>query len=501
MDAVWSQLLEFNQRYLIPSASVLIPLAILGLGWFVALVLSACARRLLRRRYGRALLSLVVGEEPTAVVETEKWAGRAVFYTTLLFVLAGFFQVVGMTPLTEPLVRALNEVFAYAPRIVSAALLLAVAWVVASLVRRLLRRVLTAAHVDERLEEHAGVTPGSRFALPETVSSAAYWLVFLVFLPAMLEALALDGLLQPVREMLGKVLSYLPNLFGAALILIIGLFAARAVQRIVTSLLAASRIDELGARIGLSGERASLSALCGTVLNAFIMILVAIAALESLRFAAISEPASRVLGTILSALPPILVAVALMLLAYAVGRFVARILQDVLDHVGLDGFLGRLGLGLETADSRQVARTIGVLATIGIFLFAAIEAASMLGFDALSQLFNRFLLFGTSLAFGVLIFTLGLYLANLLGGLAGNGVQQHRRAVSAAVRLSILTLTTFMALREMGIAQDIINLAFGLLLGALAIAAAIAFGLGCRDIAARRVQSWLDSMGDGNDTP
>ena len=304
-----------------------------------------------------------------------------------------------------------------------------------------------------------------------------------------------------MREMLGKVLSYLPNLFGAALILIIGLFAARAVQRIVTSLLAASRIDELGARIGLSGERASLSALCGTVLNAFIMILVAIAALESLRFAAISEPASRVLGTILSALPPILVAVALMLLAYAVGRFVARILQDVLDHVGLDGFLGRLGLGLETADSRQVARTIGVLATIGIFLFAAIEAASMLGFDALSQLFNRFLLFGTSLAFGVLIFTLGLYLANLLGGLAGNGVQQHRRAVSAAVRLSILTLTTFMALREMGIAQDIINLAFGLLLGALAIAAAIAFGLGCRDIAARRVQSWLDSMGDGNDTP
>lgn len=51
-----------------------------------------------------------------------------------------------------------------------------------------------------------------------------------------------------------------------------------------------------------------------------------------------------------------------------------------------------------------------------------------------------------------------------------------------------------MALRQMGLANEIINLAFGLLLGAVAVAAALAFGLGARDVAGRHVEDWARSL-------
>ena len=63
-----------------------------------------------------------------------------------------------------------------------------------------------------------------------------------------------------------------------------------------------------------------------------------------------------------------------------------------------------------------------------------------------------------------------------------------------AARVSILGLAGAMALREMGLADDIINLAFGLILGSVAVATALAFGLGSRELAANQVQSWLRSL-------
>ena len=53
-----------------------------------------------------------------------------------------------------------------------------------------------------------------------------------------------------------------------------------------------------------------------------------------------------------------------------------------------------------------------------------------------------------------------------------------------------------MALRQMGLANEIITLAFGLLLGAIAVALALAFGLGCREMAAEAMKGWVNQIGD-----
>jgi hypothetical protein len=66
---------------------------------------------------------------------------------------------------------------------------------------------------------------------------------------------------------------------------------------------------------------------------------------------------------------------------------------------------------------------------------------------------------------------------------------------ASAARIAIVVLATAMALQQTGVAQEIVTLAFSLVLGAIAVAAAIAFGVGAKDAAAREVNRWLERSG------
>ncbi|MEA3375844.1 MAG: hypothetical protein U9R72_06565, partial [Chloroflexota bacterium] len=229
--------------------SIVAALLILIIGWVVALIVSAVVRGALRRTdLDDRLARWTAGEEQVEGVETERWVGKGVFYLIMLFVLIAFFQTLGLTLITQPLNQLLSQIFAYAPRLLGAGLLLALAWILASALKLLVSRLLRATNLDERLGTQAGME--EEVALADTLTNAVYWLVFLLFLPAVLDALALQGLLAPVQDMIGQFLGYLPNLFGAALIVAVGWFVARIVQRIVTNLLAAIGTDRLSKRIG-----------------------------------------------------------------------------------------------------------------------------------------------------------------------------------------------------------------------------------------------------------
>jgi hypothetical protein len=112
----------------------------------------------------------------------------------------------------------------------------------------------------------------------------------------------------------------------------------------------------------------------------------------------------------------------------------------------------------------------------------------------LGDLIAQFLVFAGHIFLGLIIFAIGLYLANLASKtvLASGAAQAGLLAMAA--RLSIIVLAGAMALRQMGLANEIINLTFGLLLGAIAVAVAIAFGLGGRDIAARELAGWIQGI-------
>ena len=495
MQVIWDQITRLVGAYI---PNLIAALAILIVGWLVALIVSAIVRGVLRRTsLDNRLAGLIMGEKAAEGVEVERLVARGGYYLIMIFVLIAFFQALGLTLITEPLNQLLIQVFQYAPRLLGAGLLLLIAWIVASVLKFALSRVLTAAKIDERLGSEAGLEEEERVPLAQTLGNAMYWLVFLLFLPAVLSALELVGLLEPVQGMINQILGFLPNIFAAGLILAIGWFVARIVQQIVTNLLAAIGADQLSERVGLApvlGER-RLSGLLGLVVYVLILIPVLIAALNALALEAITRPASNMLNAILEAIPAIFAAILVVVIAYVVGRVVAGLIANLLTGVGFNAVLARLGLGKELAEGeRTPSEIVGYLVLVAIMLFAAIEASRLLGFVLLADLVSEFTAFAGQVVLGLIIFAIGLYLANL----AANTVQASGAAqagwLAMAARVSILVLAGAMALRQMGLANEIINLAFGLLLGAIAVAVALAFGLGGREIAAREVEGWLQSL-------
>lgn len=500
MESTWNSLVQFFDHYVLPFGNILVPFLVLVVGWLIALIVAGIIRRVLARtEMDNRLVRMILGEETAAKIEPEKWISKGFYYLIMLFVLVAFFQVVGLTLVTEPLNQLLVQIFTFVPYLLSAGLLLLLAWILARLLRAGVVRVLTAAKVDERLGEPAGVEEPQRLSIPQSVGNAVYWLVFLLFLPTILDALGLEGLLQPVREMLGEAMGFLPNLFGAALILLVGWFAARIVQRIIANLLAATSLDRAGQQAGLDSVLGAqtLSGLVGLVAYSLIIILTVIAALDALDFEAISGPASQMLTTIFGAVPAIFTAALTLLVAYLVGRFVASLLGDLLHRMGFDGLIAKLGIGREKEGEegqKTPAQVVGYLALVGIMLFAAVQAAEVLGFAGIASLLVKITLFAGKVLLGLFIFGVGLYLANLAAEIVAQKSSLMKGLLSGGVRVAILILAAAMALKEMGIADEIINTAFGLLLGAIALAVALAFGLGGREIAAREVERWLKSV-------
>src|SRR5919202_5121854 len=229
---------------------------ILVVGLIIAAIVAALVRGALRRTgLDRRLAERVVGPARAQSVDIAGPVGRAVFYLLLLFVLIAVFNALNLTLVTGPLTLLLSVILGFLPRLFAAALLVLLAWVIATVLRVLIYQGLRALRLDERVgqgrQAAAGAAPAP--SLARTLAEVAYWLVFLFFLPTILGALGLAGLLLPVQTLFNAVLGFLPNLISAALILVIGVFVARLVRRIVSGLLAAAGVDGLAARLGLAG--------------------------------------------------------------------------------------------------------------------------------------------------------------------------------------------------------------------------------------------------------
>ena len=495
MQPFWNNLMEF----LGPSLNIVIAFAILIIGWLVAVFISRIVRGIVRRAFRRTklddkLTKWVVGEEKDAGKKVETWVSKGVFWLVMLFVLVEFFQKLGLTAITEPL---LVLIFQYLPQALGAGLLLLLAWVVATMARLLIKRALGFAKLDERLGSSSGMEEGKELPVTNTLGDAVYWLVFLLFLPAILDEVGLQGLLDPVQGMVDQILGFLPNLLGAVIILLIGWFAARILQRIVSNLLASVGVDRFSEQINLDSVlgKQTLSGLIGLVIYVLIFIPVIIASLNTLGLDAITDPASNMLDMILLALPVIFTAALVLVVAYMVGRVVSKMVANLLSGIGFDNILAKLGFDAGFGEGKQTpSAVVGYLIMVAIMLFAATEAARMLGATVLSELVSEFTVFAGQVLLGLVIFAIGLFLANLAEKTIQTSNTKQSRLLALVARISVLVLAGAMSLRQMGLANEIIETGFGLLLGAIAVAIALAFGLGGRDIAAKELASWVESL-------
>ncbi|MBT8078186.1 MAG: mechanosensitive ion channel [Gammaproteobacteria bacterium] len=454
---------------------------ILIIGWLVAVVLRAGTRRLL----GALRLNERIQASTDGEVNAESWGAAGVFWVVMFFVLIAFFNVLDLEIVSTPLQALVTRVFEYGPSLIAGAVLALVAWVIASVLRSLATGALAATSIDEKVSKAAGMKPVS-----ENIGDVLYWLILLMFLPAILGTLQQQGLLVPVQAKVDKILAMVPNIFGAAVIATVGWFVARILRDLVQNLLEVVGFDRLGAKAGLSGK-VGLSRMVALLVFVFVFVPALVAALNTLQIEAISRPASEMLGAFMAAIPDIFAAVIILTVAFFLARFISGLLTTILDGLGVNQLPKKLGLGHVDKDGFSLAKFIGNVVSIFILLFASVEAANQLGFGQVSGLVTTLIAFGGQVLLGSVILLVGFWLANLVyaGMLKVGG--QSTSVVAGILRAAILGLVLAMGLRAMGIADDIVNLAFGLVLGAVAVAFALSFGLGGREAAGKQMEYWL----------
>ena len=371
--------------------------------------------------------------------------------------------------------------------------ILILGYFVAKITERLVVALLRRTGVDDRLARRLDRDETVQPSVERSLGRLVFYLIMLVTLIAFFDRLGLNFITEPLNQLLAQIVDFIPNLLAAALILLAGYLLARILRGVVTSLARGLGAEELARRVGLT---LSLSQIVGVLVYALILIPTIIAALNALEIAAIADPATQMLQTFLDAIPNMVGAALLLALAYFVGKIVADIVTDLLTGLGFNQFVSRLGWSRVASETtvQTPADIVGTIVLVAIMLFAAMEAAGLMGFEFLAVIIADFLTFGGRLLLAVVIVAIGFYLANLAQELILSSGGENAVVTGRLARWAVLIFTGAIALKELGVADAIINLAFGLTLGAIALAAAIAFGLGARDVAGREAERLVDAL-------
>lgn len=403
----------------------------------------------------------------------------------------------------------------WGPRILFAIAFLLVAWALGRGLKWVLARAIDK--LPGAKTHNAGVESGK--TIGAQLGEVAYWLVLLVGVVAALNVLELAQAAGPLNTLLNTTFGYIPNVVGAGLIFFIGYIVATLARRVVAAALQAANLDRWLDKAGLPAvSQAGLANVLGTLVFVLIIIPVAVAALEALNIEAISRPAVVVLTTVLNAIPMVLAAAIVLAIGFAIGRWVASLVERLLPATGFDRMVGALGaFSSFTPDTTAApdasaetpppaprvtpSKVVAQLVLAAIVAFSAIEAARLLQFDAIAAILEEVVSLAGRVLLGGVIITAGVIIADLLANAIDRSTNNADRFASDLVKWATIALATAMGLSFMGIADEIVMLAFGLTLGSAAVAAALAFGLGGREAAGRLASRWLARAEAKRDVP
>ena len=496
--------------------NVIKAIIILIVGWIISGVAKSITKRLLNSTdIDNRIAAWITGQRGGESLPIEDWIADLFCWLIRLFVIVAFLNALDLEAVSAPLNSLLNQVTSFIPQIVGAGILLGIAWVLATLAKSLVTRSLSAFKLDEKLGEATG--DSSDFALGDTIGNVLYWFVFLLFLPSILSTLNLQGTLDPVQGMMNQVLGALPHILEAILIGGVFWLVAKIVNRIVTGLLSATGIDAIGAKIGLSAHagRPTLSSLIGTIVFVIILIPGVISALEKLQIEAISAPATDMLNEVFGLLPNLFSASIVLVIFYVIGQFICDLVTNFLTDFGFNDVFEWMGISRpqvqeepseppsteqatvlqpDSLATKTPSEFVGLILFVAIMLFAIKEALSLLGNAALEEIVGIIIELAGQVVIAGIFFAIGLFVANWVFKLIIASGTNQASLLAQAARAIILIFVGAMALSRVGVAPDIVNLAFGLLLGAVAVAIALAFGLGGREVAKEQLRSWVNSL-------
>lgn len=297
--------------------------------------------------------------------------------------------------------------------------------------------------------------------------------------------------LQAFQDFFATIIAYLPRILAVLVLLLIAWILARVLRTGTRRLLKASGIDR---RMGKGGDPQDESQFpvarnTGTAVYWIVWILFLLAILQVLGVQGVFDSIVVIFERIFAAIPRIIGAAVILAVAYLIGRLLVKLATGALARIRFDELPVKLGLTKEPVEGAgSPTNVVGYLIMIFIMLFAIIMAANLLQFEMVNQIIASLTQFLGLVLLGVVIIGIGILVANFVAKIMRAGGKTE--SVASIVRVIIIVLSVVLGLRAMGFADDLIMLGFGLALGAAAVAAAIAFGLGGRKVAGELLARW-----------
>ncbi len=196
------------------------------------------------------------------------------------------------------------------------------------------------------------------------------------------------------------------------------------------------------------------------------------------------RPLQEALSTFLGYIPQLIGAIIVLIVGYLVAKILQAVVGRALEAVGFDRWMERGGIKqfFDRAETRHTPHTVlGLLVFWFVFIIAITMAADALGIPQVSAVLAQLVAYIPSIIAAILILILASLLANFLSGIVRGATGSD--LLASIAQYAIIVYAVFAAITELGIAVELTAPTFLIVLGAAALAAAIAFGIGGREVA------------------
>ncbi len=363
-------------------------------------------------------------------------------------------------------------------------LAIVVAWIAAFVAKKLFKLI----GIDKKLDKW-GKSNGQDKTASKFIGKLTFLIVFLLFFPAVLGALGIESVTEPIMNFVDTFISYIPNIIAAAILIFIGVFIGQILKEVVATLLSKTKIDNLKNRFGKKSEDATemeennentpkISSIIGKIVYAIVVLLSIAEAVTILNIETISKPSLKIISTVFEAIPDVFLAALIVILGFFIAGIVASLLENLLTGLNLDSVIKR-GMP-EIKSGISVTKIITNAVRVIIIVFVLAQGVDVLGLSVFSDIMAFVISYIPKIIKAVAILVLVIFIANLLDGALKKSMGS---GISKIVKAAVYVIGGFMILSQLDFASTIVNYAFIIILSALAVAFAISFGIGGKEFA------------------
>lgn len=213
----------------------------------------------------------------------------------------------------------------------------------------------------------------------------------------------------------------------------------------------------------------------------------------------IIDPIKETLAKIGTFIPILIGILVILVIGWLIAKAVQRLVTRILKLVGLDVASEKAGIANFFAKGEikyTLSELVGMLVYWLVMLIVFVTAVDALGLKIAAQLLDRIVFYIPNVVITIFILCLGIFAAGFLGSIvrttAMNAGVVFARLLGQISQLIVIVFTIALALEQLNIGTRVITLSINIVLGTIGLACALAFGLGCKDIAAKFILSLIE---------